>query len=642
MHFDDWPIKRKVMAIVLLTTFSVLIMTCGTLLTYEYITHKQNFASGVRMVGEMISDTVGPALLFNDDKTMREALATLRANPEVTAAAVYDEEDQVRAVFPTNLPFAAFPPTRVGEVMEFEKTHLTFFRPVFQHEMQVGTIFLQGDLQGMYRRLGVYLLVLGSLVACSILVTLFLSNIFQRRITEPLLSLARTARRVSEEKDYSQRAVKVSDDELGYLTEAFNSMLQQIESSHSALQKSEARLSAALRAKDAFLAALSHELRTPLSPVLLLATDAAENPGTPPELRDVFDTIRKNVELEARLIDDLLDLTRIARGKLALDLRSNDARSMLHYAISILRPDMEQKRLRLDLNLAAERHTVIGDDVRLQQVFWNVLKNAVKFTPEGGAIRVETSIRDGVCLVISVTDTGIGMTREELDRAFEAFSQGDHAAESPGGRFGGVGLGLAISRSLVELQKGRIHASSDGRGCGATFVIELPLAPEGVTGSGRPIDDGGPSQPAPTAPAGERVKVLLVEDHEPTRAAIRQLLTRRGYAVVCAGSVTEARAVAATDHFQLLISDIGLPDGTGYDLMESLRERDGLRGIALTGYGMEQDIARSQSAGFLVHLTKPVRVQTLEKALAQARAADALQKTAPSPPREAEMGGGGS
>jgi CheY-like chemotaxis protein len=365
------------------------------------------------------------------------------------------------------------------------------------------------------------------------------------------------------------------------------------------------------RAKDDFLAALSHELRTPINPVLLLASDAAKNRDLPLSARSDFEIIRKNVELEARLIDDLLDLTRITFGKLFLDLRMVDAYAILQDAISAAKPDLDAKQIKPTLDLNAEEHNVLADAVRLQQVFWNILKNAVKFTPEKGQITVESSVSaDGESLCVKVIDSGIGMTREELDRIFTAFSRGNHQAAR---RFGGLGLGLAISRKLIELHSGQISASSSGSGRGSTFTIELPLARPGCNGL---LADELPAKEIlvnKSKPGS--VHILLVEDHAPTRDALTRLLLRRNFKVASAASLAEARKLAAEKRFDLVISDIGLPDGSGNDLMAELNRDHGLKGAALTGCGMEQDVERSLASGFLTHLTKPVGIDSLEKAL---------------------------
>ena len=389
------------------------------------------------------------------------------------------------------------------------------------------------------------------------------------------------------------------------------------------LEKAHAEVLAASRAKDDFLATLSHELRTPLNPVLLVASDAANNPELPPEVRGDFEMIRKNVELEARLIDDLLDITGVIQGKLTLRKQAVDGHAILRDAIANVRNDAEQKKIIIKLDFGAPKTTIFGDAVRLQQVFWNVLRNAVKFTPEGGRIIVETrQLPDPNHFSVKVSDNGIGMKTAEIERIFNPFAQGDHATAANSNTFGGLGLGLAISRKLIELHDGSIGATSEGPGLGSAFIIELPLSKpveNPVNGSSRPDDNlAGNLTPAKTARTSTPIRVLLVEDHEPTRVALAHLLQRRHYDVMPAASVAEARSLISQHTFDFLISDIGLPDGNGYELMTEFRERFNFKGIALTGYGMEQDIARSEAAGFVAHLTKPVRVQSLEAALASA------------------------
>ena len=252
---------------------------------------------------------------------------------------------------------------------------------------------------------------------------------------------------------------------------------------------------AASRAKDDFLAALSHELRTPLNPVLLLASDAAENPDLPAEIRAQFATIRNNVELEARLIDDLLDITRITHGKLRLNKQSVEVSAVLREAIATVRGEIDEKQITLHLQLAAHPAAMQGDSVRLQQIFWNVLKNAVKFTPAGGSVTVKTQVEQDK-ISVHIIDTGIGMTPQEIAHIFTAFSQGEHATTQGIHRFGGMGLGLAISKMLAEMHDGVIYATSRGRDQGATFSIELPLATPEKKSSPPPANWNTPQNPA--------------------------------------------------------------------------------------------------------------------------------------------------
>lgn len=383
---------------------------------------------------------------------------------------------------------------------------------------------------------------------------------------------------------------------------------------------------AASKAKDDFLAALSHELRTPLNPILLLASESAENTSLEPEIRECFTIIRNNVELEARLIDDLLDLSRIITGKLGLEKRNVDVHDVLNLALDTVQGDLAAKKIRFSMRQMAENHQAWGDPVRLQQVFWNILKNAVKFTPEHGSIEVSTRNVEGEKgreLLVQVKDSGIGMRPEELDRVFELFSQG----LQPQHRFGGLGLGLAIAHKLIDGHEGRIWAESAGPGTGATFSVQLPvvfhLSPPlpdkrlALRQTGRmllPVKKAAPT--ARSAGSPRRLKLLLVEDHAPTRDALAHLLKKRNMEVSVAGSLKEAWERLQAGSYDLLVSDIGLPDGSGHELMRACaRDYPRMKGIALTGYGMEQDIDISRDSGFTAHLTKPVHVQALESAL---------------------------
>ncbi|ACB74391.1 hybrid sensor histidine kinase/response regulator [Opitutus terrae] len=377
-----------------------------------------------------------------------------------------------------------------------------------------------------------------------------------------------------------------------------------------ALREAEAKARRADQTKDQFLAALSHELRTPLTPVLLLATEAAAQPALDARARQDFEMIARNVALEARLIDDLLDLTRISRGKMKLEKQPQDVLHVLRDAMENVRPDFAEKRLELTTVLPALSAVVSCDGARLQQVFWNVLKNAAKFTPVGGKVTIQVRFApDGAQVITEITDNGMGMTAAELGRVFEAFVQGDHANAGGAHRFGGLGLGLAISRSLVVLHDGSIEAQSDGPGHGTTITIRLPLAPAESA--------GGPGGADPdTARAGAPLRILLVEDHEPTRNVLKRLLAARKHDVIAAATLAEARVIAQNNVLDLLITDLGLPDGNGLELMQELTARSGLTAVALTGYGMDDDVQRSKSTGFFMHLTKPLRIAELDRMLA--------------------------
>jgi len=359
----------------------------------------------------------------------------------------------------------------------------------------------------------------------------------------------------------------------------------------------------ASRAKDQFMAMLSHELRTPLTPVLLAAAAAREDPDTPEHLRPTFDAIRHNLELEARLIDDLLDVMRIVRGKMPYHFEGVDTHVQIARAVEICRAEADDKGLILTADLAAAGHHVRADAARLQQVLWNLIKNAVKFTPEGGSVAIRTR-SEGGSFVVEVIDTGIGIGPEHIARIFNAFEQGEDAITK---RFGGLGLGLAISRSIVEGHGGRLTVTSPGRDRGATFTVSLPLE------AASPVDQ------APRAPAEPDCRVLFVEDDAMTARIMAKLLRQNGYLVTTANSIAGALGVSVED-YDLVVSDIGLPDGTGLELMRAIKLLRDVPGIALTGYGMEEDIRKSLEAGFTAHMTKPLDFAKLDTMIRQVAA----------------------
>jgi signal transduction histidine kinase/CheY-like chemotaxis protein len=366
-------------------------------------------------------------------------------------------------------------------------------------------------------------------------------------------------------------------------------------------------------AKDQFLALLSHELRNPLSPVIAMVGELEASAPDSPEVRRALEVIRRNVELEARLIDDLLDVTRISKGKLQLSLETASVHEILQRSYEICREDIAAKDLKIEFRLRAESAFVEGDPARLQQVFWNLIKNSVKFTPEKGRIVIETLNPTPDKVEIRTTDTGIGIEADKMDRIFNAFEQGQSSITR---RFGGLGLGLAISKAMVSAHGGTIKAESRGKNRGATFIVTLDTvaAPAVVAGVAEPK---GPrtadTKPSEVKQAGPRV--LVVDDHIDTCTGMKMMLERRGYRVTVAHTADQASEKARHGEFDLVISDIGLPDRSGYELMRELSTTRGLRGIALSGFGMENDVSRARASGFSEHLTKPINFDRLEEAI---------------------------
>ena len=375
-------------------------------------------------------------------------------------------------------------------------------------------------------------------------------------------------------------------------------------------RESEAEKIAAQKAnktKDDFLAALSHELRTPLTPALAAASYLEDNASKlPPEFVEDVQLIKRNVKLQARLIDDLLDLTRITRGKLRLDAESCDAHNIIRNAIEIASSAIAAKKLSLSTKFNARKHHILADCIRLQQVFWNLINNAVKFTPPGGQIAIRTFNDESRRFHLEVTDNGIGIEHERLSSLFIPFEQADPSVSR---QFGGLGLGLAISKHLIELHHGIIEAESRGRSFGATFRVILDTQPESA---------GKTDQPARALNyPPEPLRILLVEDHRDTRRTLSRLLTHFGYHVLAADNVRSALEIIRSGEIDVLLCDIGLPDGTGYEVVSQARQECEIHAVAITGFGTEEDIRRSKEAGFDFHLVKPVDLHELQTVLDQ-------------------------
>ncbi len=358
-------------------------------------------------------------------------------------------------------------------------------------------------------------------------------------------------------------------------------------------------------AKDQFLAMLSHELRTPLTPVLATALELENEPDVRQDVRESLQMIRRNVELEARLIDDLLDLTRIDRGKVQLNFEIVDADTLLQSALEICQAEINRKHLRPSLNLSAKRVHMRADPARLQQIFWNLINNAVKFTPQNGQITITTTNDSDGKLRVEIADTGMGIEPEELPKIFDAFEQGGRTQS------GGLGLGLAISKTLVEAHKGTITAQSAGQNKGSNFVLVFPTSEKVETQIAPAL--------SPRLAERQPMRILLVEDHEDTNRSLTSLLRRRGYHVQSALTFQSALELSAKEKFDVLISDLGLPDGSGIDLIQKLVSRPPL-GIALTGFGMEQDIRKSREVGFQHHLVKPIDLNKLDSIIQEGTA----------------------
>lgn len=363
-----------------------------------------------------------------------------------------------------------------------------------------------------------------------------------------------------------------------------------------AKDRDEAR--AANQSKDSFLAVLSHELRTPLTPALMAASLLERDPSLSDHGRELATMIRRNVEIETRLIDDLLDLTRITQGKIQLLKETVDLHKTIRDAIAVCAPELEDQAQQVELNLLAQTHHIEGDPVRLQQILWNLIRNASKFSSRRAKIFITSENIGTRKIRITVRDEGVGIDPAILPRLFNPFEQG---GEDITKRFGGLGLGLVISKSIAEMHTGgSIHAQSPGKDQGSSFIITLETTEESDKSKiGR----------------SSKGRLLLVEDNADSRLAVSLLMEGRGFFVVAVSTIADAFIALQNDSFDVLLSDIGLPDGSGHELMRHAKKQYGMVGVAMSGFGQSDDVALAKDAGFLLHLTKPVHASALESAV---------------------------
>ena len=374
-------------------------------------------------------------------------------------------------------------------------------------------------------------------------------------------------------------------------------------------QRARQEAQAANRAKDEFLATLSHELRMTLNAILGWSRLLSGSSLDAETSRKAIEIIDRNARLQAQLIEDLLDISRIITGKLRLDLRVVPVAQVVEGALEAVRPSAEAKQIEIEACLNGCEEAILCDAARMQQVIWNLLTNAIKFTPEGGHIRVDAEREEGV-VVISVTDSGVGIAPDFLPYVFDRFRQQDGASTRA---HGGLGLGLSIVRHLTELHGGTVRAESAGEGRGATFMVRVPLAPLRAGQLERIEAEAGAALGDLPSLAG--LRVLIVDNEADARALMRAVLEGCGATVDEAETVAEALALLQTQRPDVLLSDIAMPGEDGYSLIRKVRSLDGparmLPAAAFTAYATATDRARALLAGFQAHIPKPVEPSEL-------------------------------
>ncbi len=649
MKFRDLPIRSKLLLTTLLTSAAAVVIVSGGFLASDVVDMRQEIDKDVMGQAQLLADSTGAAVSFKDEQAANESLAAVSVRPLIEMACLYDIADIAGTAF------AAYerPGAETCPVMPLEEsfswTTLQRTQPVIVDGKRVGTLLLRRNLSDVTGRLRVGSLTVAGLLVLAIGAAFLIASRMQRSIAEPLLQLADTARAISTGQDQTRRAVPLSNDEVTVVVLAFNDMLDRIDERTAALsavnddlareveerRRVEGERSAALererdanRLKDEFLATLSHELRTPLNAVLgwaRLLRSAKVEPAT--EAR-ALESIERNARAQARLIEDLLEVSRIVTGKLRLQVRECDLAAIVDAAAEIVQPAAAAKRLSVAVEVLVRPAMTAGDPDRLQQIVWNLLSNAVKFTPHEGHISVRLERSDGYRLI--VRDTGPGIEPKFLPFLFEPFRQADGSASR---EHGGLGLGLAIAKQLVELHGGTISARSQGAGTGATFDVHLPSV---IMPSIDPTGRDGLAVAAPPAPVDRSLltglHVLVVDDEEDARLLLKTALSQYGADVTVAASAAEAVIALDARQPDILLSDIGMPNEDGYALVRRLRARPladggGIPAVAITAYASASDRLAAQDAGYHAHIAKPfdpADVARLVDQLARARRSSAL------------------
>jgi signal transduction histidine kinase/CheY-like chemotaxis protein len=589
------PIRTKLVAMIMLTSATVLLLAGAGYLGWDYFRLRADLAAEVDAQAQIVLENSFAALSFQDRAAAVETLATLQSAPRLRTACLYDARGGFFAAWQRGT--GSCPPQWTGDRVDFRAGALTVGESGSRDGKRFGSVYLESDTGLLTSRLRMQAAATATLLVIALAVALALSSRLQAVVSGPILELSRTAKDVSAGGDYSLRARKVSSDELGSLVDAFNRMLQQI-------QQREAELREANRLKDEFLATLSHELRTPLNAILgwtrLLRAGALPAGSADRALEKV----ERNAQAQTRLIEDLLEVSRITTGKLRLELRPIDLAAIVHAAVESVRPAADARQVSLDTSGTDLRVPTLGDPDRLQQVVWNLLSNAVKFTPAGGRVVVTLTREDGTDR-LQVSDTGIGIEPAFLDHVFDTFRQADASSTR---QHGGLGLGLSIARRLVELHGGTIAAASDGVGRGASFTVRLPVRAAAQPGQ---VGDESSVRSAGAAIRGRLagITTLVVDDDDDALQLLVSVMEGAGATVFAASSADEALRVAVERRPRVLVSDLGMPGSDGVALLEQVRSTLGTDGpeaaVALTAYAGERDRRRTLSAGYQRHLAKP-------------------------------------
>ena len=622
--FRDFPLRRKLLRMTLASSAAALALATGGFLAWDIVQARSEIREDVAALGLIVAESSAAPLTFGDDRAAGETLAVLQLRPRVEMGCLYQTTGRLFATYHRE-PAASCPVDRAA-AGSFGWTTLEQVTPVTIAAEEIGTLYIRRELSDVAERLRIGLFILAGLLAVAFIAAFLIASRMQHSIASPLLQLADTARTISTTRDYSLRATPLSGDEVGIVVHAFNDMLDRIDERTNELwranedlereieerRKVEGERTAALererdanRLKDEFLATLSHELRTPLNAVLGWARILRSAKVEPPTQERALESIERNALAQVKLIEDLLEISRIVTGKLRLHVRHVDLAMIIDAAVDVMQPAAAAKRIRLTSEIAGRPAMTSGDPDRLQQIVWNLLSNAVKFTPADGQVSIRLARTDQYRMVVS--DSGMGIDPKFLPHMFEPFRQADGTASR---EHGGLGLGLAIAKQLVELHGGTIKARSGGAGTGAVFEVCLPS----VLASTKEDRARIPDVPLPALAVEPSLlrnrRVLVVEDEDDARTLLATALRQYGADVTTASSAAEAMAVIERSVPHAILSDIGMAHEDGYALIRRIRARPSGQGgavpaVAITAYASQRDRDDAMAAGYQAHVAKP-------------------------------------
>jgi signal transduction histidine kinase len=636
--FRRLPIRLKLISMMLATAAVVLLLASVGFLIADIVQTRGAIEQDLASQADLILQNSDAPLRFDDKDAAQATLDTLASKRDIRLACLYDDEDALFAAYRPPGEALSCGPRPPAFAREGGLNFLQLSRTGVLDGRKLGSVLIRSDLQTLYLRIRVQLGILALLLVLASTAAVAISSRLQAVVGDPVTALAATAESVSRRGDYSLRAARTTDDELGQLVDAFNRMLEQIQARESDLsraneelrrevaerRKAEQERAALLvrereanRLKDEFLATLSHELRTPLNAILGWTKLLRANAVPPASVDRALEKVERNAQVQSRLIEDLLEVSRIVTGKLRLEQRPLDLVTVCSTAVDSIRPAAEARGVALRREFGEHSLPTIGDPDRLQQVVWNLLSNAVKFTPPGGTVTLQLRRGNGFD-ELTVTDTGIGIEQDFLPDVFETFRQADASSTRT---HGGLGLGLSIVKQLVEMHGGEVEAASGGRDAGATFTVRLP-----IRAGGRRRDGGVEGAAAPDIPPGSLTghTVLVVDDDADTRELLVTVLERAGARVLAAASAEEGVTISLERAPDAIVSDIAMPGEDGFAMMRRLFDLQGTRAprvrVALSAFAAPGDRERALASGFQRHVPKPVDpaafVRLLEEMLA--------------------------